>query len=119
MRNGPNPMVVARTERHSWFVGDGMLHIVELGDGKAISYRNRYVRTTAVTARRGGVNVPGPAPLLFDGSNQNVVPFAGDILSVAEGSIPYAVTRDGDTLRRVDFGGGLDHGLSAHCKFDA
>lgn len=43
LRNGPNqrhdPLGV-----HHWFDGDGMLHGVEIRDGK-ISYRNRWVRT--------------------------------------------------------------------------
>ncbi len=41
-RNGANPQ--SGTSDH-WFLGDGMVHGVELSDGKANWYRNRYVRT--------------------------------------------------------------------------
>ncbi|MBT5203659.1 MAG: dioxygenase, partial [Gammaproteobacteria bacterium] len=42
LRNGSNPQT--GTSAH-WFLGNGMLHGVELGDGKANWYRNRYVKT--------------------------------------------------------------------------
>ena len=42
VRNGANP----RTgESAHWFLGDGMLHGIELSGGKANWYKNRYVRT--------------------------------------------------------------------------
>ena len=41
-RNTANPQT-GYTEH--WFIGDGMLHGVELKDGKASWYRNRWVRT--------------------------------------------------------------------------
>ena len=44
LRNGPNPIAPDPAAYH-WFTGDGMLHAVELRDGKAVSYRNRWVRT--------------------------------------------------------------------------
>ncbi|MFM7369516.1 MAG: carotenoid oxygenase family protein, partial [Sphaerospermopsis kisseleviana] len=43
VRNGPNPQHSPIGQYH-WFDGDGMLHGVEITNGKAI-YRNRYVRT--------------------------------------------------------------------------
>ncbi|SVD03970.1 uncharacterized protein METZ01_LOCUS356824, partial [marine metagenome] len=41
-RNGANPQT--GTSPH-WFVGDGMVHGIEISEGKANWYRNRYVRT--------------------------------------------------------------------------
>ena len=41
-RNTANP-VTGYTEH--WFIGDGMIHGVELREGKANWYRNRWVRT--------------------------------------------------------------------------
>ena len=43
-RNGSNPQT---GESPHWFFGNGMIHGVELKDGKATWYRNRYVRTPA------------------------------------------------------------------------
>src|SRR6056297_3660239 len=50
VRNGPNPV---RGDPGHWFLGDGMLHGVELSGGCALGYRNRFVQTRALrgTAR--------------------------------------------------------------------
>ena len=55
LRNGPNPITPVDPATHHWFVGDGMVHGVRLGEGKADWYRARMVRSTAVSevARRG------------------------------------------------------------------
>ena len=45
MRNGSNPY--SGTSAHP-FLGDGMLHGLELSCGRAISYRNRWVQTAAL-----------------------------------------------------------------------
>ena len=42
LRNGPNPRSGASPH---WFAGDGMLHGLRLEAGRALWYRNRYVRT--------------------------------------------------------------------------
>src|SRR5215470_17113802 len=42
VRNGPNPKT---GQSPHWFFGDGMLHGLELRDGRALSYRNRWFRT--------------------------------------------------------------------------
>ncbi|MEL0048654.1 MAG: carotenoid oxygenase family protein [Gammaproteobacteria bacterium] len=46
LRAGPNP--VNPGPNHHWFLGDGMLHAIQLGNGQAKSYRNRWVRTKAL-----------------------------------------------------------------------
>src|ERR1022692_989377 len=52
VRNGPNPINPDPSNYH-WFIGNGMLHGVELSDGKAKSYRNRWVRTDNAAADLG------------------------------------------------------------------
>ena len=42
LRNGPNPK--SGTSPH-WFLGNGMIHGVRIEGGRAVWYRNRYVRT--------------------------------------------------------------------------
>lgn len=118
MRNGPNPIDVADVERHGWFVGDGMLHIVELRDGKALSYRNRYVRTDSVASKLGERRAAGAPAGTVDMSNTNVLQLGDRLLSINEAALPFAISPEGQTLERLDFGGTLSHGLSAHCKFD-
>ena len=41
-RNGANPRAHASPD---WFLGEGMIHGVEIDNGAANWYRNRYVRT--------------------------------------------------------------------------
>lgn len=48
LRNGPNRRYAA-TGRYHWFDGDGMVHAMAFENGTA-RYRNRYVRTAALTA---------------------------------------------------------------------
>src|SRR5436190_23741774 len=45
LRNGPNPIAVENPATYHWFTGDGMIHGIELRDGRAVSYRNRWTRT--------------------------------------------------------------------------
>lgn len=117
IRTGPNPMEVPNPARHPWFPGDGMMHGIELRDGTAVSYRNRYARTSSVTTRFGEPAVGGPAQPGLDSSNTNIVPFRGSVLSITEGALPYVIGPELNTIERIDFGG-LSHGLSAHCKYD-
>src|SRR5262245_12633484 len=42
LRNGPNPKT---GDPGHWFAGDGMVHGVRLEGGKAVWFRNRWVRT--------------------------------------------------------------------------
>ncbi|CEG01621.1 Carotenoid oxygenase [Ostreococcus tauri] len=52
-RNGPNPHrePALGVDRYHWFDGDGMVHAVRLGDGKA-TYVRRYVRTRGFERER-------------------------------------------------------------------
>jgi len=116
LRAGPNPLGDPPQPYH-WFIGDGMLHNVGLADGRA-SYRNRWVRTASIADRLGEAPVDGPPQPLYDSSNTNVISFAGRILSLTEGTYPYEVSPDLETVRRFGFDGTLPHGLTAHPKVD-
>jgi carotenoid cleavage dioxygenase len=116
LRTGPNPHG-APVEPYHWFLGDGMVHGIELRDGRARSYRNRWVRTDTVADALGEARRPGPAQPMYDASNTNVLGFAGRILSLTEGCYPYELTPELETSGRFA-GGKLDHGMSAHPKID-
>ena len=117
LRTGPNPLAEI-TGPHHWFTGDGMIHGIELAGGRAVAYRNRWVRTDAIAAALGEAPVGGPAQPAYDTSNTNVLAFAGRILSLTEGCYPYELSSELDTLRRFDPGHPLPHGLTAHPKID-
>ena len=70
VRNGPNPAVVPDPARYHWFSGDGMVHAIELRGGRAVSYRNRYVRTRKLPPRSGHPASRGPRQPI-DGTGQH------------------------------------------------
>jgi carotenoid cleavage dioxygenase len=117
LRIGPNPWPLPEGPYH-WFTGAGMVHGVELRDGRAASYRNRWVRTDAQAERLGEPARGGPAQPMFDSSNTNVLAHAGRILAMTEGCLPYELTPELDTVGRTDFGGPLPAGFTAHPKVD-
>jgi carotenoid cleavage dioxygenase len=113
VRNGPNPKTGASPH---WFVGDGMLHGVELRDGKAIWYRNRWVRTRAFVEDAPARSAEGVRDLTVGVANTHVVAHAGRTLALVETSFPTEITRELDTVGGFDFGGRLTTSMTAHPK---
>jgi carotenoid cleavage dioxygenase-like enzyme len=113
VRNGPNPKTGSSPH---WFVGDGMLHGVELADGKAAWYRNRWVRTRAFVEDAPALGADGTPDLTVGRANTHVVAHAGRILALVESSFPTEVTRELETVGCFDFGGRLTTAMTAHPK---
>ena len=120
LRNGPNPAGEVNPATHHWFMGDGMVHGIRLGDGKAQWYRNRFVGSTAMARRRGTPDIPGPNWSGFEfGPNTNVGGFAGTTWAMVEaGGTPVELTYELDSVARNDFYGTLPGAFTAHPKFD-
>ncbi len=117
LRMGPNPMSPNPRTYH-WFSGDGMIHGLRIKDGRALWYRNRFIRSAAVTEALGERRTPGPRHI-FDTVNTNVMDFGGRTLGLVEaGSTPVEIGATLETLRYTDFGGTLDGGFSAHPHVD-
>lgn len=118
IRTGPNPFA-AEADTYHWFSGDGMVHGVDLHGGQARWYRNRWVRSPEATERLGGTPVPREEGGWYTASgNTNVFAHGGRILAVTEGSLPYELTPELDTVAARNFGGPLPGGINAHPKFD-
>ena len=113
VRNGPNPKT---GQSPHWFVGDGMLHGVELRDGRAASYRNRWVRTRAFLEDARAVSAEGEVDLTVGVANTHVVAHAGRIFALVESSFPTEVTRQLETVGCFDFAGRLTTAMTAHPK---
>ncbi|RAG81843.1 dioxygenase [Streptacidiphilus pinicola] len=113
-RNGPNPR--PGEDPGHWFTGDGMLHGVRLQGGRALWYRNRWVRTAAL-AGAAFLGPEGP-DLRAVTANTNVVRHAGRILALVENGLPYQVDDRLETLGAYDFGGRLTTAMTAHPKED-
>jgi carotenoid cleavage dioxygenase-like enzyme len=118
LRNGPNVLGLEDPLAHHWLVGDGMVHGVQLRDGKAEWYRSRWVRAKG-TAEKLGEPVRGvPAETDFP-SNINVIGFRGKTLALQEGTArPQELTDELYTVGPCDFNGTWAGTMSAHTKLD-
>ncbi|EIP87334.1 putative carotenoid 9,10-9',10' cleavage dioxygenase [Burkholderia humptydooensis MSMB43] len=115
VRNGPNPLR-GRFDGGgvlSWWPEDAMLHAITFSDGRATRYRNRWARTQ----RWARVYDPARAPLLVDTNpNVSVLAHAGEILALAEGGAPLAITAGLDSIGAARRHPGLARGMAAHPK---
>lgn len=119
VRNGPNPVGDGDPATYHWFTGDGMVHGIRLRDGRAEWYRNRWVRSTAVSQTLGEDPAPGERHGGFDTANTNVIGLAGRTYALVEaGARPVELSAELATVCHSDFGGTLPHGFTAHPKVD-
>jgi carotenoid cleavage dioxygenase len=119
LRNGPNPIDVPDPAAYHWFVGDGMIHGIELRDGTA-RYRNRFVRTPSAAAALGEPE-PGGSRAAHGPENKAstaLVQHAGKILALYEPCLPTELRPDLSTVGAWDFGGKLASSFTAHPKVD-
>ena len=120
IRIGPNPITPPNPGLYHWFMGDGMLHGVRLKQGKALWYRNRWIRSRAVSDALGEPPAPGPHEPPFDIVNTNVMGYAGKTWALVEaGGCPVRIDEDLNTIAYDPFGDTLKGGsFSAHPHLD-
>ena len=118
LRIGPNPVAPDPASYH-WFIGDGMVHGVAIADGRALWYRNRWIRSNEVAKARGVAPAPGPRHD-FDTVNTNVVAIGGRSFALVEaGSYPVELGELLDDQRYNPFDGTLQGSFTAHPHLDA
>lgn len=114
VKNGSNP---PNSDSPHWFFGDGMVHGLNLGDGKANWYRNRWVQTQPHQAgAKFGEGAPGG-----EGNQSNVSALwhGGRLLTSGEVGFPYQLNpADLSTTGVLDFAGVLTGSFTAHPKID-
>lgn len=113
VRTGPNPVAPDPASYH-WFTGDGMLHGLAIEDGKALWYRNRWIRSNAVAKSLGEAPAPGPHHR-YDTVNTNVVDFGGRGFALVEAGccpVEFGETLDNQTYNPFD--GSLKGSFAAH-----
>jgi carotenoid cleavage dioxygenase-like enzyme len=130
VRNSPNPKYRPK-RKHNWFDGDGMLHGVHIENGKA-TYRNRYVRTQALTMEdQAGealynsiiempdFNLPGKhSASLKDTGNTDIVFHNGNLKALwwLSGD-PYSIKLpELETIGADNLKGELKRNMAAHAK---
>jgi len=120
LRNGPNPVVAPDPAKYHWFTGNGMVHGVRLRDGKAVWYRNRFVRDDDVAAAKGLPPAPGPRHGMGSGvANTNVISHAGRTFAIVEaGGLPVELSDELETIQYSNFEGTLPGSFTAHPKRD-
>ena len=114
LRTGPNPMS-GPTEH--WFLGDGMIHGIELAGGEAQWFKSKLVQTPML-GRPEGESYFAAAMQSLDNTlaNTNVIGHAGRILALEELHRPYELTPELESVGAWDFGGKLQTGMTAHPK---
>lgn len=112
LRNGANPQ-----SGHSdhWFLGNGMLHGVEIRDGKANWYRNRYVKTPLYLQPDANV-LDSLGDMTMSAANTHIVHHAGKIMALEEGHFPFVVDDQLETIGPNNYGGKLEGAMTAHPK---
>ena len=119
IRIGPNPVAPANHASYHWFTGDGMVHGVKLKGGKALWYRNRWIKSRNVTETLGLPEAPGPRNGPRDVVNTNVLGHAGETWAIVEaGGYPVRINEELETIAFDPFGGTLKGGFSAHPHLD-
>lgn len=120
IRIGPNPITPPNPGTYHWFTGDGMVHGVRLKAGKAEWYRNRWIRSCAVSEALGEAPVPGPHEPPFDIVNTNVLGHAGKTWALVEaGGCPVQIDDELNTIAYDPWDGTLKGGsYTAHPHVD-
>jgi len=114
LRIGPNPAGRPNPARYHWFTGDGMVHGLRIANGQALWYRNRWVRTTAVSNALHEPPAPGPR-IAEIAVNTNVIGHAGRFYALVEAAgTPVELDETLATLAHNPFDGTLDGTFSAH-----
>ena len=113
LRIGPDPK---NGRSDHWFLGDGMVHGIELRDGKVNWYRNRYVQTPIYKAAEPISVVDSLGSLELSVANTHIISHAGRILALEELHYPYEMSPGLDTLGPYNFDGRLNTGMTAHPK---
>jgi len=108
IRNGMNPQ--SGYSDH-WFFGNGMVHGINLENGKA-TYKNRYVKTPYY---EDDMDMMGSSfDMKASPANTHVIRHAGKILTLEEAHHPWVIDGNLETVGHYDFDGKLEGPMTAH-----
>ena len=119
IRIGPNPVEPPDPMAYHWFLGEGMVHGLKLKGGKVEWYRNRWIKSRAVSAALGQPAAPGPRNGDLDSPNTNIIVHGGETWAIIEGGgYPVRIDKNLETIAHDPFGGTLKGSFSAHPHLD-
>jgi len=114
LKMGANP-VSPDPAGHHWFLGDGMVHGIAIKDGRALWYRNRWIRSHAAAAALGRAAAPGPRRGRNDTVNTNVADIGGRAFALVEaGSFPVELSETLEEQCYNPFDGTLNGSFTGH-----
>lgn len=114
LRTGPNPM---SGPTDHWFLGDGMIHGIELSGGSAKWFKSKLVQTPMLNMSPDTDYFTASMASLENGlGNTHVIKHAGKILALEELHFPTELTPELETVGAYDYNGTLSTGMTAHPK---
>jgi carotenoid cleavage dioxygenase-like enzyme len=119
VRIGPNPVGDVASSKYHWFMGNGMVHGIDIRSGSATGYTNRYVVDCEVARELKRPEIPGPKRGRDSTVNTNVISVNGKIYAVVEaGGLPIELGANLESVQRSNFSGSLKAGFTAHPRRD-
>ena len=114
LRTGPNPM---SGPTDHWFLGDGMVHGIELSGGSANWFKSKLVQTPMLNMSPDTDFFTASMASLENGlGNTHIIKHAGRILALEELHFPMELTPDLETVGAYSYNGTLNTGMTAHPK---
>jgi carotenoid cleavage dioxygenase-like enzyme len=114
LKMGANPVNPELLGQH-WFLGDGMVHGIAMREGRALWYRNRWIRSRPAAAALGCAAAPGPRRGRSDTVNTNVVDIGGRAFALVEaGSFPVELSEMLEGQCYSSFDGTLGGSFTGH-----
>jgi carotenoid cleavage dioxygenase-like enzyme len=119
VRIGPNPVKGPDASKYHWFMGNGMVHGIDIRNGSAQGYTNRYVVDCEVARELRKPEIPGPKRARDSHVNTNVISINGKMYAVVEaGGLPIELGENLESVQRSNFSGSLKAGFTAHPRRD-
>ncbi len=113
VRTGANPMAEVESDRHHRLASVAMVHGTEMGGGRALSHRNRWIKPPPIPPHLSrDLLVPAG-----DGC-AGLFTHAGDLFATAEMGVPCRLSPQLETLGLADFGAPLPTGAAPHSSHD-
>lgn len=115
LRIGPNPVTPPNPAAYHWFTGDGMVHGIRIKGGKALWYRNRWIRSETVSNALDEPLVSAPDGIERGTVNTNIIGHAGRFWALVEaGNMPAELDGECETIAINPFDDTLNGPFSAH-----